>query len=264
MNLSPIPEKSDVTGEIFALDESVVERLSVRNSKQGLSENTKQAYLSAIRDFNRFLATHDHPINKATLMMYFHEIREHLAASTLNLRKYALLKVIKAQLGAYNTLKEMAIEKAFEQIPTYKTESACRVSEALNIRLRDCQAVGENMRIQVFGKGNKARTVVIPLELYAAIRDEYQGKQYLFESKGGNPLIRQNVLKQVKRAGRKLGLNISPHTMRHSRATDIHIHKGISLTATSRLLGHADPSITAKMYVHDQVDYAELFARDRI
>jgi integrase/recombinase XerD len=299
MALIPLSEHREVTGELFWLDEKIVERLSRRNTKQGLSEGTKETYKSALRDFNQFLIKNELPLGEGSLLMYFDFLRGRLRASTLNLRKYALLKCIKAQVGGDSITRAMIIDYVFEQIPTYQTEkavprdkcpteeqviqlvsvaptqktaliihflfkSACRVSEALNIRLTDCQRVGENLRIQIFGKGNKARHIEIPFALYEAIRHEYQGKKYLFESKSGHPLLRQNVEKQVKRAGRKIGLKISPHAMRHARATDIHINKGISLTATSRLLGHADPSITAKMYVHDTVNYAELFARDRI
>ena len=299
MELLPIQQPREVTQEIYWIDEQIVSRLSSRNSKHSLSFGTKETYRSVIRDFNQFLQKNDLPVNDESLKRYFREIRLRLKPSTLNLRKYALLKCIKAQIGGDSITRTMIIEKVFEQIPTYQTDktvpkdkcpseeqviklvqaaptkktalliqflfkSACRVSEALNIRLTDCQPVGFNVRIQIFGKGNKARHIEIPRQLYDAIRREYQGKMYLFESKSGKQLLRQNVEKQIKRAGRKIGLNISPHVMRHARATDLHINKGISLTATSRLLGHADPSITAKMYVHDQVDYSELFRKDRI
>ena len=299
MALIPMSEPREVTQDIEKLDENVVERLSSRNRKQGLCTGTKETYQSAIRDFNRFLAQNEQTVTEESLKRYFSEVRGRLKASTLNLRKYALMKCLKAQVGGDSLTRTLLIEKVFEQIPTYQTDktvppdkcpseseviklvevaptqktaliirflfkSACRVSEALNIRLTDCYPVGENLRIQIFGKGNKARNIEIPFALYDAIRQEYGGQKYLFESKSGRKLLRQNVEKQIKRAGRKIGKNISPHAMRHARATDIHLNKGISLTATSRLLGHSDPSITAKMYVHDTINYTELFARDRI
>lgn len=297
MALKPISDQD--AGEIYQLDEHIVDRLSSRNSKQGISEGTKETYKAAVRDFNQFLARHALVVNEESLKLYFNEIRGRLKAATLNLRKYALLRCIKAQLGQDSVLTGMMIEKVFEQIPTYRTEravpydkclpeteilallevaptektalliqflfkSGCRISEGLGIRLTDCHPAGRNVRIQLLGKRNKTRNIKIPWQLYDAIRQAYQGETYLFESRSGKPLSRQNVLKQIKRTGRKLGLNISPHVMRHSRAMDMHINKGISLTATSRQLGHADVSTTAGMYIHTEVDYDELFDKDLV
>jgi integrase len=281
------------------LDEQIVEQLSHRSRKQRLSPSTKATYQSIIRDLNRFLESHRLPLNAESLTLYFEALQGQLRANTLNLRKYALLKCIKAQVGQGSVGRAVMVEKVFEQFPTYQVDkrvdleqclredeiqhlldvaptpktrllihflfkSACRVSETLSIRLTHCKPIKDRVRIHLLGKGGKERNVEIPRSLYDEIRQVYNGSEYLFESSGGRPLHRRNVLKQIKRTGERIGLNISPHCLRHSRATDMHINKGISLTATSHQLGHADPSLTAKMYVHDQVDYAELFARDRI
>jgi site-specific recombinase XerD len=297
--MSLIPFDADPPETLTHLDEQIVERLSHRSRKRGLSQSTKDTYLYILRNFNQFLARHQLPLNEASLKLYFDELKQQLRASTLNLRKYALLKCIKAQVGQGVLGRTLMVEKVFEQIPTYQVDeqvhrdqclnedqvqqlldvaptaktrllihflfkSACRVTEAIHIRLIDCKPVLQHVRIHLLGKGNKERTIEIPKALYDEIHQVYRGKRYLFESASGRQLHRKNILKQIKRTGERIGLNISPHCLRHSRATDMHINKGISLTATSQQLGHADPSITAKMYVHDPVDYAELFALDRI
>jgi site-specific recombinase XerD len=59
-----------------------------------------------------------------------------------------------------------------------------------------------------------------------------------------------------------VGLSVSPHTLRHSRATDMHLDKGISLKAVSQYLGHASVAVTASMYLHDEVDYDKLESKD--
>ena len=41
------------------------------------------------------------------------------------------------------------------------------------------------------------------------------------------------------------------------------LNKAFSLKAVSKYLGHANVAITVSMYIHNEVDANELFARDR-
>lgn len=282
------------------LDESIIDKLPKTNTKQGLSENTKQAYKSAIRDYNNFLTEYGLNVSQESLKLYFNELEGKLSPSTLNLRKSALLKCIKAQIGENNILKNMAIERAFQEIDSYKMDksvsyeeclteneirnmmeaaqstktrliihflykTACRVSEMINIRLKDCRLINGHIRIRVIGKGKKERYVYIPTELHEAIRQEYQGKTWLFESKSGKQLHRKNVALQIRKAAKRMEVtNFHPHMLRHSRATDMLLDKGISLKAVSKFLGHASVATTAQMYIHDEVDYHYLFSKDSI
>lgn len=282
------------------LDESIIDVLPRSNTRQGLSENTKQAYKSAIRDYNKFLKKHGLCVNQESLKLYFDEIKGRLSPSTLNLRKSALLKCIKALIGENNIVKNIAIERAFQDIDSYKMDksvshdkcltenkirnlmevaqsnktrliihflykTACRVSEMINIRFKDCRLINEHIKIRIIGKGKKERFVYIPKDLYEAIIKEYQGKTWLFESKSGKQLHRKNVAHQVEKAAQRIGItNFHPHMLRHSRATDMLLNKNISLKAVSKFLGHASVATTAQMYIHDEVDYQYLFNKDSI
>ena len=93
---------------------------------------------------------------------------------------------------------------------------------------------------------------------------EFQGKKWLFETRSGRQLHRVNVYKQLKNVGRKLGLEISPHSFRHARANDLLLNKGFSLKAVSRHLGHSSTAITSEMYIHDSIDFNEMFSMDII
>jgi integrase len=233
-------------------------------------------------------------------MQYFNALESKLQPATLNLHKSALVKCIKAQMGGNSILKNLAIEKAFELIEVYKPDrsvssgdcvtekkikamvenapskktgliiqflykTGCRVGEMINIRLSDCELINGYMRIRIIGKGKKVRKITIPLELYREVRREYGGKTWLFESRGGNPLNRDNVGYQIRKAAKRIGLeNFHTHLIRHSRATDMLKHKEITLTAVSKFLGHASVATTAEMYVHDEVNYHELFSKDSI
>ena len=289
-----------VAANLEAIDEDIVEKLFHRSKKNGLSQNSKATYRAVIRDFNRFLADNQLRICPESLKAYFAHVQPRYRVSTLNVRKYALMKIIKALFGENNILKTMAIEKVFAAIPSYQNDSVvphdeclsegdvqmildatknhrvklmilflfktgCRVSEMINIRCCDCRDVNGYIKIQIVGKGNKAREVVIPCALYQEIHQTYGGKTWLFESRTGNRLDRSNIFVQIKKAGQKAGCaHLSPHMLRHARATDMLLSKNLSLKAVSTYLGHSSTAITADMYIHDEFDATALFAQDGV
>lgn len=290
----------DIAAVATCLDEAIVDRLTKKNSKQRLSARTRERYKEIVCDFNRFLEQSNLSVSQESLTRYFDTLASEHRPATVNLHKSALLKCFKAQMGENNVLKNIAIEKVFEMIDVYKPDKSvseaqcvtegqvrkmvenapskktaliiqflyktgCRVSEMTNVRLKDCEPMNGYMRIRIVGKGKKERKSTIPVELYREIRREYRGVTWLFESRSGRPLHRINVGTQVKRAAERIGLfDFHPHLLRHSRATDLLINKEISLKAVSKFLGHASVAITAEMYVHDEVDYHELFSKDSI
>jgi integrase/recombinase XerD len=135
----------------------------------------------------------------------------------------------------------------------------------IDIRLSDCRLINGHIRIRIIGKGKKERYIYIPTELYQAIRHQYKGKTWLFESRTGKQLHRKNVALQIGKAAKRVGVtSFHPHMLRHSRATDMLLNKDISLKAVSKFLGHASVATTAQMYIHDEVDYHYLFSKDSI
>ena len=105
-----------------------------------------------------------------------------------------------------------------------------RVSELVNIKIKDINR--EEKLIKVLGKGNKERIVIYnnhtkkALDTY--LKDGYnyfnkKSSEYLILNKNGNKLseryIREIINKKVSQAS--LDIKISPHTLRHTFATDI-------------------------------------------
>jgi integrase len=136
--------------------------------------------------------------------------------------------------------------------------TGCRVSELVAVRLRDVKTNGM-AAIRLTGKGNKERLVKVPVDLYAAIRETFNGKTYLFETRSGHAFNRSNIHKALKLLDSDKVRN--PHAFRHSRATWL-LKIGVSLTAVSALLGHSKVSITAQTYIHDAPDFEATAALD--
>ena len=132
-----------------------------------------------------------------------------------------------------------------------------RVSELVNIKIIDINR--EEKLIKVLGKGNKERMVIYnnhtkkALDTY--LKDGYnyfnkKSSEYLILNKNGNKLseryIREIINKKVSQAS--LDIKISPHTLRHTFATDI-LENGADLMTVKELLGHESLNTTS-IYTH--------------
>ena len=137
-------------------------------------------------------------------------------------------------------------------------QTAARVSELINIKSSDCTPGKQGVKIQITnGKGGKCRTVYLSTALYSAIVKTFNGKKFLFETTTGHRLDRTNLHKQIKRAGRAIGIdNLHPHTLRHTWATANLDRLGIY--KTSHYLGHADIATTARFYLHNKPTEGEI------
>ena len=129
--------------------------------------------------------------------------------------------------------------------------SGLRVSELVKLRLSDVNSEGGFIR--VIGKGSKER--VVPVNLRAKekvgryvsefrpffLKGRYS--DYLFVTSRGAAMTRQRFWQAMKTYGKQVGLNLSPHTVRHSFATHL-LEGGADLRSLQKMLGHSDISTT--------------------
>ncbi len=117
--------------------------------------------------------------------------------------------------------------------------------------------------LKVFGKRNKERLIPFGSELaeaiehYRTLRNRIAGASpNFFLRPDGSPLYPMLVERIVKGAleGKTHATRISPHTLRHSFASDM-LNNGADLTGVQKLLGHQSLA-TTQIYTH--ITFSEL------
>ena len=134
-----------------------------------------------------------------------------------------------------------------------------RVSELVNLKMSNIYE-DEGM-LQVIGKGDKERWVPINaralemMEMYIhTVRVHYDIKpgedKFVFINRLGRHLSRNYVFMFLQQAVKDAGLNkhVSPHSLRHSFATEL-VENGADLRAVQEMLGHESIS-TTEIYTH--------------
>lgn len=110
------------------------------------------------------------------------------------------------------------------------------------------------------GKGSKERIVPLGTKAIEAIQNYLKVSRpeiknsphspYVFLSKAGKPLRRENIWKIVRNCALKAGIHerISPHKLRHSFATHL-LENGADIRSVQEMLGHVNIS-TTQIYTH--------------
>ena len=151
-------------------------------------------------------------------------------------------------------------------------ETGCRVGELLALRWEDINFQKREIHIhstkardgQEFNDPKTAagnRHVPIIFDKLLVMLKEYRKKDdiikmtgYVFENKSGGAISYQRVFLTWQRVCEMTGIDKNIHTFRHTAATYL-LERGVPVAEVSRILGHADATITYKMYVHSIPNY---------
>lgn len=133
-----------------------------------------------------------------------------------------------------------------------------RISELINLELN--QIDFDECIIRVTGKGKKDRIIPIGDTAMDALKNyilnyriflvKTNDNNYVFLNKNGNKISRQGFFKILKGLAFDAGIkkDISPHTIRHSFATNL-LNNGADLRIIQELLGHENLQ-TTEIYSH--------------
>ena len=233
---------------ILDIDYDIVTKYMKYLYERKINKNSISRKLSSIRGFYNYLVKEDIINNN-----YFKEVSN--PKRELYLPKFLKNDEIDKifSVCGYNNKIDQRDSLIIELL--YAT--GIRVSELVNIKIKDIDF--DNKMIKILGKGGKERMVIYnnhtkkALNIY--LNDGYHefnklSSGYLILNKNGNKLseryIRNIVDKLVRKAG--LDIKISPHTVRHTFATDM-LEGGSDLMTVKELLGHESLNTTS-IYTH--------------
>lgn len=244
---------SDITPEILRRFRLKLNRFSDNQNKERLSALTQSYHLIALRGFFKYLAKRgiksldpsliDLPraAKKQVTFLHFDEIERLLA---------------EIPLGTESGLRDRAIiELLFS--------GGLRVSELCSLN-RDSINL-ERREFMVRGKGKKDRPIFIDKSTAECIEDYLNMRTdtlpALFLNNSANQqipstsgdfrrLTPRSIERIVQKYTRLAGItkHVTPHTMRHSFATDL-LMNGADIRSVQSLLGHANIS-TTQIYTH--------------
>ena len=215
---------------------------------RGLSRNSISRKLSSIRSFYRYMEDEG-----KIFQNYFKEVSNPKKKSLLP--KYARDSDLEKMFHAFSLDDVLGQRNALVLEMLYAT--GVRVSELVNICVGDINLYDKT--IHILGKGRKERVVFFGSYCEDVLRkylnDGYlklnqKQSKYLFLNKNGEKLSSRYVRKIIDMAVLKCGVDyhISPHTLRHTFATDM-LNNGADLMTVKELLGHSSVNTTG-IYTH--------------
>lgn len=205
--------------------------------------------LSSLNDYYNYLTK-----CKVTKYNYFEDInrprKEKRLPNFINYSEYmSLLATVEKEENEFLKARNLLLLEIL-------FDTGLRVSEVVNIEINNINK--KEQSIKVLGKGNKERIVYYGdyaknyLEDYLNLRRNINivDKEYLFLNKNYTRLTRRGVEYLISDISKKalLRQKISPHTLRHSFATEM-LNNGCDIRSVQELLGHKSLSTTG-IYTH--------------
>lgn len=243
----------DITRELLRKYRLKLNRYGSENGNDDLKTITQAYHLIALRGFLKYLAKREirsldpslvdlpHVIRKQVTFLHFDEVEDMLD---------------QIDLSTESGLRDRAIIELLYS-------GGLRVSELVGLN-RDSINL-ERREFMVRGKGSKDRPIFISQSAADRVQDYLDARAdslpalFLNNSRNmqtvdtsGNyrRITARSVERIVKKYARLAGItkHVSPHTLRHSFATDL-LMNGADLRSVQSMLGHADIS-TTQIYTH--------------
>ena len=244
---------SEITREVLRKYRLKLNRYGSENGEDDLKVITQAYHLIALRGFLKYLARREirsldpslvdlpHVVRKQVTFLHFDEVEDMLE---------------QIDLSTESGLRDRAIIELLYS-------GGLRVSELVGLN-RDSINL-ERREFMVRGKGSKDRPIFISQACADRVRDYLDARSdslpALFLNNSRNlqtvdtsgdyrRMTARSVERIVEKYARMAGItkHVSPHTLRHSFATDL-LMNGADLRSVQSMLGHADIS-TTQIYTH--------------
>lgn len=216
----------------------------------GVGPRSVARILSGVRSFYRFLTIEKEVETDPTELLESPKLGKHLP-EVLSL----------PEIDAIEAAIDLSKPEGVRDLAIIEVLFSCglRISELCSLKLSELYL--EEGYIRVHGKGRKERLVPIGDNAIDRLRQWFVVRQgckvkpgeedFVFVSlRRGKRLSRISLFVYIKEYAAKAGIrkNISPHTFRHSFATQL-LEGGANLRAIQAMLGHEDIG-TTEIYMH--------------
>ena len=245
-------QPEDITREVLRKFRLALNRVEDEHG-EGLKPITQAYHLIALRGFLKYLAQREIKSLDPSLVELPHVVRQQVT--------FLHFDEVEAMLKAIDTETESGLRD--RAIIELLFSGGLRVSELTKLN-RDSINL-ERREFLVRGKGSKDRPIFISeaaadwVEKYLNARTDTLAPLFLSNSRRTQAVdtsgdyrrltprsVERIVQKYAKLAG--ITKHVSPHTLRHSFATDL-LMNGADLRSVQTMLGHADIS-TTQIYTH--------------
>ena len=245
---------------MYEIDEELIVDF-LASSTAGLSDATKKNYRIAMINFFAFLDKNNEDKHLFSIELKNWAGLRGKAGQKLPvfLNENEVAKFLKA-IETYPFQREIAARnRAIIKLIIY---TGIRVSEAINLKIKDVMYQDGVYLVKIVGKGNKSRVVMIKADKIQKDLDEWMQYRrckdgYLFCNKKGTPLTQAYISRTVEKILLSCGIRKEKngaHMLRHTFATLLY-NKSKDLVLVQEALGHASLD-TSRIYTH--------FDRDRL
>ncbi len=225
------------------------------DTEQEMSAHSQARILSGIKSFFKYLVIHD---------VIDHDPSELIETPKLGRKLPTVLSP--DEIDQLIEAVDLDSETGYRNRAILETLYGCglRVSELTSLKLTDLHF--DESYVKIKGKGSKERLVPIgrgvkdSITLYihnyrCKLKINHKDENVLFLNRRGHAMTRVMVFTIIKDLAQKIGLKkpISPHTFRHSFATQL-LDAGADLRAIQEMLGH-ESITTTEIYTHLDREY---------
>lgn len=248
-----ITKPQQITSQLVRQFRLYLHRYQDPHTNESIKINTQNYYLIALRSFLKYLAKQDVQTlapEKIELSKIPERQVEFLEGDDLNRLLDAPLKM---KMREVIKVRDKAILELF-------FSTGLRVSELAHLKRDDINLHKEEFTVR--GKGRKLRLVFLSDTARSWVKRYYDVRKdasmYIFVSHDPakknrgteTPLTPRSIQRIIQKYAKAAGITkpVTPHTLRHSYATDLLLN-GADIRAVQSLLGHSSIT-TTQIYTH--------------
>lgn len=213
---------------------------------RGLKRSSIERKVAVLKSFFTYLLRKDYISSNPSKKLIYPK-KEKRLPKFLYLKEYE--ELTNFEIHDFFDLRDKAVISLF-----YST--GARISEIAGSLMADLDL--DSGRLKVFGKGSAERILFLTQESVKLLKTYIKERDEKFEVKSERIFVNKNgkgisvkgmynlIMKRAAAAG--LSYKLSPHTLRHSFATEM-LNNGADIRAVQEMLGHKSLS-TTQVYTH--------------